>query len=304
MQKLAQFPLPDFAYNWVADFLFGRKHLTKFEQALSSVLAINASIIQGSVIGPTAYVINASDLQALVATNSLDKYADDTYLIVPASNSHTIPAELNNISAWAIANNLSLNVAKSCEMIVRRPRLAIADPVIPPALPDVKRVFELNILGVRMSDRLEFTPHVNHITTPAVQSTYALRVLRAHGLNGPDLWGVTRATAVAKLTYACSAWWGYLDSSGKARIQSVLDKFRRLGFLADNISFVQICEEQDSNLFTQIMHNENHVLHQLLPPVRNVPYSLRPRAHNREVPVANATMRKNFIYRMLYLDSY
>ena len=105
MQKLAQFPLPDFAYNWVADFLLGRKHLTKFEQALSSVLAINASIIQGSVIGPTAYVINASDLVALVASNSLDKYADDTYLIVPASNSHAIPAELNNISAWAIANN-------------------------------------------------------------------------------------------------------------------------------------------------------------------------------------------------------
>ena len=158
-----------------------------------------------------------------------------------------------------------------------------------------------------MSDRLEFTPHVNHIITAAVQSTYALRVLRAHGLNGSDLWGVTRATAVAKLTYTCSAWWGYLDSSGRARIQSVLDKFRRLGFLADNISFVQICEEhdtEDSNLFTKIIHNGNHVLHQLLPPVRNVPYSLRPRAHNREVPVANATMRKNFIYCMLYLDSY
>ena len=105
------------------------------------------------------------------------------------------------------------------KMIVRRPRLAITDPVIPPALPDVKRVFELNILRVQMSDRLEFTPHVNHITTAAVQSTYALRVLRAHGLNGSDLWGVTRATAVSKITYACSAWWGYLDSSGKARIQ-------------------------------------------------------------------------------------
>ena len=220
----------------------------------------------------TAYVINASDLEALVTTNSLDKYADDTYQIVPASNSHTIPAELNNISAWA--NNISLNVAKSCEMIVRRPRLAITDPVIPSALPDVKRVFELNILGVQMSDRLEFTPHVNHITTTAVQSTYALRVVRAHGLNGPDLWGVTRDTAVAKLTYSCSAWWGYVDSSGKARIQSVLDKFRRLDFLMEDISFVQICEEQDSNLFIQILRNEKHVLHQLLPPVRNVLYSL------------------------------
>ena len=180
-------------------------------------------------------------------------------------------------------------------MIVRRPRLAITDPVIPPALPDVKRVFELNILGVRMSDRLEFTPHVNHITTTAVQSTYALRVLRAHGLNGPDLWGVTRATAVAKFRYACSAWWGYLVSSGgKARIQSVLNKFWRLGLLMEDISFVQICEEQYSNLFIQILRNEKHVLHQLLPPVRNVPYSLRPKAHNREGSVSKCHHEEEF----------
>ena len=115
--KLAQFPLPEFAYNWVADFLLGRKHLTKFEQALSSVLAINASIIQGSVIGPTAYVIDASDLKKLEQANSLGKYADDTYLIVPASHSHTISSELDNVSAWAADNNLSLNVNKSCEMM-------------------------------------------------------------------------------------------------------------------------------------------------------------------------------------------
>ena len=95
-----------------------------------------------------AYVIEASDLKTLEQANSLDKYADDTYLIVPASHSHTISGELDNISAWAADNNLSLNVDKSCEMIVRRPRLAIDDPIIPPALPGVKRVFELNILGV------------------------------------------------------------------------------------------------------------------------------------------------------------
>ena len=94
--KLAQFLLPDFAWNWVADCLLGRKHLTKFEQALSSVLAINASIIQGSVIGPTAHVIDASDLKTLELANSQDKYANDKYmtLIVPASHSHTISDEL------------------------------------------------------------------------------------------------------------------------------------------------------------------------------------------------------------------
>ena len=124
------------------------------------------------MIGPTAYVINASDLKAHDPSNYLDKYADDTYLIVPASNLCTIPAELDNVSAWATANNLSLNVTKSCEMIVRRPRMAVNDPAIPPVHPGLKRVSELNILGVQISDRLEFTPHVNHITVTAVQSTY------------------------------------------------------------------------------------------------------------------------------------
>ena len=97
-------------------------------------------------------------------------------MIVPASHSHTISDDLDNVSAWAAANNLSLNVNKSCEMIVRRPCLAINDPIIPPALPGVKRMFELNNLGVRMSDRMDFTPHINYVTTAAVQSTYALRV--------------------------------------------------------------------------------------------------------------------------------
>ena len=107
-----------------------------FHGALLSVLSINASFIQGSVISPTAYVINASDLKANDPSNYsnyLDKYADDTYyFIVPASNSCTIPAELlDNVSAWATANNLSLNVTKGCEMIVCRPRMAVNDPAIP-----------------------------------------------------------------------------------------------------------------------------------------------------------------------------
>ena len=45
------------------------------------------------------------------------------------------------------------------------------------------------------------------------------------------------------------------------------NKSRHLGFLMEDISFVKICEEQDSNLFIQILQNEKHVLHQLFPPV-------------------------------------
>ena len=68
--------------------------LLKFNSIISAFLEINASFVQGSVIGPTAYVCNASDLHPVHAENSLNKFADDTYLIAPSSNSHTVPREL------------------------------------------------------------------------------------------------------------------------------------------------------------------------------------------------------------------
>ena len=52
--------------------------------------------------------------------NELCKYADDTYLIVPASNVDTRTAELNNITDRATINNLSLNLSKSEEIPFHR----------------------------------------------------------------------------------------------------------------------------------------------------------------------------------------
>ena len=70
------------------------------------------AIIQGSAIGPASYVVHASDLVSITACNSLCKYADDTYVIIPASNHLSRCAELDNIQTWANHNNLHLNRAK------------------------------------------------------------------------------------------------------------------------------------------------------------------------------------------------
>ena len=74
---------------------------------------ITASIIQCSGIGPAAYmymqVVTAADLQVANAGNELVKFADDTYLIIPADNIHTRAEEIENIETWARNNNLTLN---------------------------------------------------------------------------------------------------------------------------------------------------------------------------------------------------
>ena len=73
-------------------------------------------MIQGLALGPATFVINGGDMHPVAEGNDLLKYADDTYLIVPAENSPSCD-ELHHIKQWATANNLHLNQSKSAEII-------------------------------------------------------------------------------------------------------------------------------------------------------------------------------------------
>jgi len=45
-------------------------------------------------------------------------HGDDVTMVIPASNSTSIPAELENVEAWSRKNNQSLNLAKTTELMV------------------------------------------------------------------------------------------------------------------------------------------------------------------------------------------
>ena len=91
-------------------YSYSRQHQTVAGEQKSAFLGINASIIQGSGLGPVFYTINASDVHPAYSSNILFKYADDTYLIVPAKYSNLIPEELHNISTWAKCQQLKIKL--------------------------------------------------------------------------------------------------------------------------------------------------------------------------------------------------
>src|SRR6218665_2662866 len=102
MQKILPMDIRDniiiqLARNYFADL----GHVTKLWDIISQVAFINASIDQGSVIGPTSYVIVASGLRPIHQYNKMMKYADDTYLIVGSRHISTANEEFENISRWA-----------------------------------------------------------------------------------------------------------------------------------------------------------------------------------------------------------
>ena len=121
MNKLSVLPVPDNVYNWIANFIDNRSHCTLMNREKSSEQQIQASVVQGSAIGPALFICNASDLHEITPGNNLDKYADDTWIVISSKNSDSSAAELENIANWAVENNQKLNKSKSVEIIFTDP---------------------------------------------------------------------------------------------------------------------------------------------------------------------------------------
>ena len=122
------------------------------------------------------------------------------------------------------------------------------------------------ILGVTMNEALSFEAHITRISCQARQSLYALRILVAHGLSGPMLYDVVRATTVTLMLYAAPAWWGFAGQQEKNRLQSAMWRLIRLQYLPeDSPSVEHLCHTPDSRLFSAVLGNPGHVLHGLLP---------------------------------------
>ena len=303
--KLAPLPVTDCTYNWLVDYFESRSHCTKLAAHRSNFSEINASFVQGFGLGPVAYAINAYDLRPLSKMNHIDKYADDTYLIVASAYAHLIPQELEHIAIWATQNNLQLNHTKTVEMIRHKPGRK-RDFTYPPVFPDIARVTQMKILGVLLNDTVGFDCHIDNLVGLVAQSKYAIKLLRSHGLSGQSLWDITQATLVARMLYASQSWWGFLDQAARNRLCSALRRVPRLGLCSPGLpGFEELCAQADTNLFKQIMANPSHFLHQLLPPVKITGHNLRSRMHDRVLPNPNDSLsRKKFFNRMLFLNIY
>jgi len=291
--KLATIDIPDVIYNWIINYLEDRKHVTYYNNNYSSPSSINASIVQGSALGPFLFNLNSCELQAKYHSNRYFKYADDAYLVVPSSNSSTLPEEIEHHVLWAHGCNLKINANKTQEMIICRRGIPEPSPTL-----GVSRVEIMKILGVFVDNRLSFNVNVEKCIVAIHQSFYALKILRTRGLSTSMINCVFKSLVLSKLLYASCAWWGYLNQTQINRLESVLRKAKRFNYYCeDEPDALTIQEHSDRNLFHSIIANGNHVLNILLPPVKEINYNLRQRGHDFVLPSKDD---KNFITRCLF----
>ena len=73
----------------------------------------------------------------------------------------------------------------------------------------------------------------------------------------------------------------------------------------DQPSVGELVNDADDSMFSKVLNNINHVLHQLMPPQRNTGYDLRSRHHDRSLTQkSNSIVESDYIIRMLFKDFY
>ena len=129
--------LPPSILQWINSFLNGRTQQVKHASSVSRFKPINMGIVQGSGLGPTLYIVMASDLKPLSEINILFKYANDTTLLVPENTDIDISVAFQHFRCWAEDNHMIINLVKTKEIVFCRPS---ARSSLPSCLTGIERV--------------------------------------------------------------------------------------------------------------------------------------------------------------------
>src|SRR6218665_1661571 len=87
-------------------------------------------------------------------------------------------------------------------------------------------------------------------------------------------------SGLANVGYAAPSWWGYTSAKDRARVDRLVCRLKRRGFLSEETPDVAtLVSEAENRLFQAIIADPNHVLRKHFPDIKRSNYNLRPRAH-------------------------
>src|SRR6218665_1206537 len=82
-----------------------------------------------------------------------------------------------------------------------------------------------------------------------------------HGLRSDQLHLVARVTTTASILYATPAWWGFAGVGDRQRLERLVARLRRMGYMPTDFPSVEsLAEEADRKLFKSISQCTSHAL--------------------------------------------
>lgn len=229
LSKMNTIGIRGIPYKMLEDYLSDRTQYVKIHNLISNSQKINFGVPQGSILGPTLFLIYINDLCKLSLTNcSIFTYADDTALLIKGNNWSEIfmNAEnaLRSVRCWFSDNLLTMNLAKTVYMpFSLKPNTSrLADTFLLKVhaancsenssatmcnCPLLRQTNTVRYLGVLIDMSLNWKSHLDSLTARARKLIFIFKKLRSVA-DYSVLKTVYYALCQSIFTYCISIWGG------------------------------------------------------------------------------------------------
>lgn len=182
----------------LASYLSYRVQYVCVNELNSKMLPVKLGVPQGSVLGPTLFLIYINDLPNCVNAQCI-LYADDTTVSVNCSSKAELEARLCevrlNVEDWLLSNKLSLNKAKTEKLVFTKKR----------AETNLSTCQSVKFLGVVLDPALTWIEHCARLCNRLAGQVYLLSNLRPL-VTKRVLMSAYHALVASTLRYGILAW--------------------------------------------------------------------------------------------------
>ena len=174
LKKLEIYGIRGIAANWLNSYLSDRKQFVQYSDVNSNDMAIKCGIPQGSIIGPSLFILYINDLHNVSKILNFILFADDTNIFLSGKNLTEVcdimTSELKKLDAWFKVNKLSLNVSKTNYMVFGKTKGVSDNCHIYINDVELEQVSSTKFLGVYIDDKLNWHKHILHVENKIAKS--------------------------------------------------------------------------------------------------------------------------------------
>ncbi|KAI8485890.1 hypothetical protein Bbelb_364420 [Branchiostoma belcheri] len=169
-------------HDWFSSYLSDRKQRVVIQGATSTWKSPLAGVPQGSVLGPTLFILYINDLATSRTHCLANLFADDTSLSFSHHSAHRVVAtlnrELSTVSTWLFTWKLEANIDKCKVMFITTRTLPQPIPPVTLGGTVLQVVTSHKHLGVTLTNTLSWSQHIEVISNKARRSSGLLCALR------------------------------------------------------------------------------------------------------------------------------
>ena len=241
-----QFGIEGNYLEWFESYLTNRYQRVVLDGEKSEWVSVTSGVPQGSILGPTLFLMYINDLPDVLQHSRCLLFADDAKFFKEIANvddCHSLQSDMNNVVNWCKHWRILLNIKKCFHVNFSMLRSRNIDWVYFINDQCIEKVSSIKDLGVTFTYNLNFSTHINNIVKKSMQMYgFMKRILKP--VCDPAVYISLYHTLIRSRLEYCSFIWSPLAQSYSDKIERVQKNFFR--FLAykcnlHNMSYVDLC---------------------------------------------------------------